>query len=162
MNLWSDKWYQILQDVERFKLGDPKSFRYLNQSSCFELDGVNDAEEYLATRKAMDVVGISEQEQVCKLFFFCCNLPITCWLLYSNNLSSLSPQDAIFRVVAAILHLGNIEFCKGEDADSSSLKDEQSKFHLQMTSELLMYYMTLLLLQLNSDFCPARNYNLLF
>ncbi|KAF3521624.1 hypothetical protein F2Q69_00049395 [Brassica cretica] len=100
---------QVLEDVERFKLGDPKSFRYLNQSSCFELDGVNDAEEYLATRKAMDVVGISEQE-----------------------------QDAIFRVVAAILHLGNIEFCKGEDADSSSLKDEQSKFHLQMTSELLM------------------------
>ncbi|KAF3515892.1 hypothetical protein DY000_02061694 [Brassica cretica] len=80
-----------------------------NNSSCFELDGVNDAEEYLATRNAMDVVGISEQE-----------------------------QDAIFRVVAAILHLGNIEFCKGEDADSSSLKDEQSKFHLQMTSELLM------------------------
>ncbi|KAF2592081.1 hypothetical protein F2Q70_00044069 [Brassica cretica] len=100
---------QVLEDVERFKLGDPKSFRYLNQSSCFELDGVNDAEEYLATRNAMDVVGISEQE-----------------------------QDAIFRVVAAILHLGNIEFCKGEDADSSSLKDEQSKFHLQMTSELLM------------------------
>ncbi|KAL1193456.1 Myosin-16 [Cardamine amara subsp. amara] len=96
-------------DVERFKLGNPKSFRYLNQSSCYELDGVNDAEEYLATRRAMDVVGISEQE-----------------------------QDAIFRVVAAILHLGNIEFSKGEDADSSSLKDEQSMFHLQMTSELLM------------------------
>ncbi|XP_010504771.1 PREDICTED: myosin-16-like isoform X3 [Camelina sativa] len=97
------------EDVERFKLGDPKSFRYLNQSSCYELDGVNDAEEYLATRRAMDVVGISEKE-----------------------------QDAIFRVVAAILHLGNIEFSKGEDADSSSLKDEQSMFHLQMTSELLM------------------------
>ncbi|KAL0668612.1 hypothetical protein Bca4012_031316 [Brassica carinata] len=96
-------------DAERFKLGDPKSFRYLNQSSCYELDGVNDAEEYLATRRAMDVVGISETE-----------------------------QDAIFRIVAAILHLGNIEFCKGEDADSSSLKDEQSMFHLQMTSELLM------------------------
>ncbi|XP_013637598.1 PREDICTED: myosin-16 isoform X2 [Brassica oleracea var. oleracea] len=97
------------EDAERFKLGDPKSFRYLNQSSCYELDGVNDAEEYLATRRAMDVVGISETE-----------------------------QDAIFRIVAAILHLGNIEFCKGEDADSSSLKDEQSMFHLQMTSELLM------------------------
>ncbi|KAH0884639.1 hypothetical protein HID58_060735 [Brassica napus] len=105
----SGKEYQILQDAERFKLGDPKSFRYLNQSSCYELDGVNDAEEYLATRRAMDVVGISETE-----------------------------QDAIFRIVAAILHLGNIEFCKGEDADSSSLKDEQSMFHLQMTSELLM------------------------
>ncbi|ANM65821.1 P-loop containing nucleoside triphosphate hydrolases superfamily protein [Arabidopsis thaliana] len=97
------------EDVERFKLGDPKSFRYLNQSSCYKLDGVNDAEEYLATRRAMDVVGISEKE-----------------------------QDAIFRVVASILHLGNIEFSKGEDADSSSVKDEQSMFHLQMTSELLM------------------------
>ncbi|KAG7634856.1 Myosin N-terminal SH3-like [Arabidopsis suecica] len=97
------------EDVERFKLGDPKSFRYLNQSSYYKLDGVNDAEEYLATRRAMDVVGISEKE-----------------------------QDAIFRVVASILHLGNIEFSKGEDADSSSVKDEQSMFHLQMTSELLM------------------------
>ncbi|KAL9295389.1 Myosin-16 [Arabidopsis thaliana] len=97
------------EDVERFKLGDPKSFRYLNQSSCYKLDGVNDAEEYLATRRAMDVVGINEKE-----------------------------QDAIFRVVASILHLGNIEFSKGEDADSSSVKDEQSMFHLQMTSELLM------------------------
>ena len=27
-------------------------------------DGVDDAEEYLATRRAMDVVGISEEEQV--------------------------------------------------------------------------------------------------
>ncbi|XP_019056780.1 PREDICTED: myosin-16 isoform X2 [Tarenaya hassleriana] len=97
------------QDIERYKLGDPKSFRYLNQSSCYELDGVNDAQEYLATRRAMNVVGISENE-----------------------------QDAIFRVVAAILHLGNIEFSKGEEADSSFLKDEQSAFHLQMTSELLM------------------------
>ena len=141
-------------------MGDPKSFRYLNQSSCFELDGVNDAEEYLATRKAMDVVGISEQEQVCKLFFAIYLSPVDCYRATTYLL--LSPQDAIFRVVAAILHLGNIEFCKGEDADSSSLKDEQSKFHLQMTSELLMYYMTLLLLQLNSDSCPARNYNLLF
>ena len=56
---------KFLQDVERFKLVDPKSFRYLNQSSCYELDGVNDAEEYIATRRAMDVVGISETEQVC-------------------------------------------------------------------------------------------------
>lgn len=28
------------------------------------LDGVDDAEEYLATRRAMDIVGISEEEQV--------------------------------------------------------------------------------------------------
>jgi myosin-5 len=48
-------------------------------------------------------------------------------------------QDAIFRVVAAILHLGNIDFAKGQEVDSSILRDEKSKFHLSMTAELLMY-----------------------
>nr|XP_016446320.1 PREDICTED: myosin-17-like [Nicotiana tabacum] len=96
------------EEIERYKLGNPKSFHYLNQSKCYALDGVNDADEYLATRRAMDIVGISEEE-----------------------------QDAIFRVVAAILHLGNVEFAKGEEIDSSVIKDEQSRFHLNMTAELL-------------------------
>ncbi|CAN1218260.1 XI-K [Linum perenne] len=93
---------------EKYKLGSPKSFHYLNQSSCFELDGINDAHEYLETRRAMDIVGISEEE-----------------------------QEAIFRVVAAILHLGNIEFAKGAEIDSSKLKDDKSRFHLDTTAELL-------------------------
>ncbi|KAK9281631.1 hypothetical protein L1049_004534 [Liquidambar formosana] len=96
------------EDIDRYKLGNPKSFHYLNQSKCYELDGVNDAHEYLATRRAMDIVGISEQE-----------------------------QEAIFRVVAAILHLGNINFAKGKEIDSSVIKDEKSRFHLNMTAELL-------------------------
>ena len=57
---------------------------------------------------------------------------------------SLSPfpcfdmKEAIFRVVAAILHLGNIEFTKGQDVDSSVPKDDKSKFHLQTAAELFM------------------------
>ncbi|KAL9660447.1 hypothetical protein QQ045_025262 [Rhodiola kirilowii] len=94
--------------VDRYKLGDPKSFHYLNQSNCYKLDGVDDAQEYLDTVRAMDVVGISEQE-----------------------------QEAIFRIVAAILHLGNINFAKGSEIDSSAIKDEKSRFHLNMTAELL-------------------------
>lgn len=70
---------------------------------------MDDAREYLETRNAMDVVGISEDE-----------------------------QDAIFRVVAAILHLGNIDFVKGKEFDSSKLKDEKSIYHLQTAAELLM------------------------
>lgn len=62
-----------------------------------------------------------------------------CTLLFS--LSFL--QDAIFRVVAAILHLGNIDFAKGEEIDSSVIKDDKSKFHLQTVSELLMYELLL-------------------
>ena len=53
-----------LQDLKKYKLGDPSSFHYLNQSACIKVDGINDAEEYLATRKAMDTVGITDQEQV--------------------------------------------------------------------------------------------------
>ncbi|KAL7582247.1 hypothetical protein Lser_V15G41794 [Lactuca serriola] len=97
------------EEIKKYKLGDPKSYRYLNQSKCYELDDVSDARDYLATRRAMAVVGMNEKE-----------------------------QDAIFRVLASILHLGNVEFSKGKEVDSSVLKDDKSKFHLQTTSELLM------------------------
>ncbi|XP_047269392.1 myosin-6 isoform X1 [Capsicum annuum] len=97
------------KDIQRFKLDNPQSFHYLNQSNCHQLDGVDDSKEYLATRRAMDVVGISSEE-----------------------------QDAIFRVVAAILHLGNIEFTKGKEMDSSAPKDEKSQFHLRTAAELFM------------------------
>lgn len=65
----------LLQDCERYKLGDAASFHYLNQSSCIKLDGMDDASEYITTRRAMDIVGISSDEQVnrrlrLKLFYF--------------------------------------------------------------------------------------------
>ncbi|KAG2320267.1 hypothetical protein Bca52824_013480 [Brassica carinata] len=97
------------QETERYKLGKPSTFRYLNQSNCYALDGLDDSKEYLATRKAMDVVGIDSED-----------------------------QDAIFRVVAAILHLGNIEFAKGEESEASEPKDEKSRFHLKTAAELFM------------------------
>ncbi|PSS15492.1 Myosin-17 like, partial [Actinidia chinensis var. chinensis] len=94
---------------QKYKLENPKSFHYLNQSNCYELDGVNDAHEYLETRGTMDIFGISEEE-----------------------------QEAIFMVVAAILHLGNIEFANGKEIDSSVIKDEKARFHLNVAAELLM------------------------
>ncbi|XP_041995210.1 myosin-11-like isoform X1 [Salvia splendens] len=97
------------KDVEKYKLKNPREFHYLNQSNCYELDGVDDSKEYLTTRRAMDIVGISDEE-----------------------------QDGIFRVVAAILHLGNIEFAKESDGDASHPKDDQSRFHLKTVAELLM------------------------
>lgn len=54
----------FFQEIAKYKLGNPKSFHYLNQSNCYELVGVSDAHDYLATRRAMDIVGISEKEQV--------------------------------------------------------------------------------------------------
>ncbi|KAK4488660.1 hypothetical protein RD792_004431 [Penstemon davidsonii] len=97
------------EDAKKFKLGDPKAFHYLNQSNCYEVANVDDAREYLETRNAMDIVGISQDE-----------------------------QEAIFRVVAAILHLGNVEFVKGSEVDSSKLKDDKARHHLRTAAELLM------------------------
>lgn len=54
----------LCQDIKRYKLGNPESFHYPNQSNCYELDGVDDSKEYEATRRAMEIVGISHQEQV--------------------------------------------------------------------------------------------------
>ncbi|CAI5502052.1 unnamed protein product, partial [Closterium sp. Naga37s-1] len=57
-------------------------FHYLNQSRCFDLQGKSsNAEEYGKTRSAMRVIGISEEEQL-----------------------------SILRLLAAVLHLGNVEF----------------------------------------------------
>ncbi|KAK4407291.1 Myosin-8 [Sesamum angolense] len=97
------------EDIQKYKLGNPRTFHYLNQSNCYKLDGVDDSKEYIATRRAMNTVGISSEE-----------------------------QDAIFRVIAAILHLGNIEFVKGKEIDSSMPKDEKSWFHLRTAAEMFM------------------------
>ncbi|XP_066385756.1 protein OPAQUE1-like isoform X4 [Miscanthus floridulus] len=104
------------KDADKYKLAHPRNFYYLNQSYMYELEGVSDAEEYLKTRRAMDIVGIC-----------------------------FSDQEAIFRIVAAILHLGNIEFSPGKEFDSSVIKDEKCKFHLQMAADLLMVDASLLL-----------------
>ncbi|KAJ9188015.1 hypothetical protein P3X46_003416 [Hevea brasiliensis] len=53
------------EEIEKYKLGNPRSFHYPNQSTSYELVGVNDAHDYLVTRRAMDIVGINEEEQFC-------------------------------------------------------------------------------------------------
>uniref|UniRef100_M8BWI6 Myosin-J heavy chain n=1 Tax=Aegilops tauschii TaxID=37682 RepID=M8BWI6_AEGTA len=97
------------EDRDKFKVGEAKTFHYLNQSNCIDLNGFDDSKEYIETRRAMGIVGMSNDE-----------------------------QDAIFKVVAAILHLGNIEFGEGSEPDSSAPKDDKSKFHLKTAAELFM------------------------
>lgn len=75
-------------------------------------------------------------------------------LIQSLRSHSFPFQEAIFRVVASVLHLGNLQFAKGKEIDSSVLKDDKSKFHLQTVAELLMYVLgfQILLLSLNLFF----------
>ena len=54
---------------------------YLNKSGCYEVDGVNDTKEFQDVLNAMKIININE-----------------------------SDQFSIFRIIAGILHLGNISF----------------------------------------------------
>ncbi|XP_027357060.1 myosin-15-like [Abrus precatorius] len=119
------------RDVEKYKLGHASHFHYLNQSKVYELDGVSSAEEYMKTRRAMDIVGISHDD-----------------------------QEAIFCTLAAILHLGNIEFSPGKEHDSSVIKDEKSRFHLQMAANLFKCDLNLLLATLCSRSIQTREGNI--
>ncbi|RXH73031.1 hypothetical protein DVH24_012715 [Malus domestica] len=115
------------KDAEKYKLGHPSHFHYLNQSKTYELAGVSSAEEYTKTRTAMDIVGISRED-----------------------------QEAIFRTLAAILHLGNIDFSPGKEHDSSVLKDQKSNFHMQMAANLFMCDVDLLLATLSTRTIQTR------
>ncbi|DBA65606.1 TPA: hypothetical protein ACH3X2_002670 [Trebouxia sp. C0005] len=94
-------------EKERWSLKAPQEFHYLNQSSCYNLPRVSNAEEYRHTRRAMTNVGIPGGE-----------------------------QDAVFQLVATVLHLGNLEFTEAGEHDSSQVV-ESSAAALEAAARLL-------------------------
>ncbi|CAK9436845.1 uncharacterized protein LODBEIA_P13670 [Lodderomyces beijingensis] len=89
--------YQILAgmgDVAKEELGltTADDFRYTNQGGMTQIDGVDDAAEFQATSEALTMIGIDD-----------------------------SKQSQIFRILAALLHIGNIEIAATRnDANLSS------------------------------------------
>ena len=77
---------------KQFLMEPPKTFHYINQSGCYELEGVDDASMFDQLRLAMQVLNIDEE--------------------ISNG---------IFQVVAAILWIGNLEF-QDTDKEAAALK----------------------------------------
>ena len=109
--------YQLIDsctDEEKDELLQGKrihDFTYLNQSETYYIDGVSDAETYEATKQAMSSVNIYDAD-----------------------------QRAIRRVLAAILHMGNVSFAE-IDADSCSIVDYEP---LNKACELLNLNPTLI------------------
>jgi len=67
---------------QRLRLKEPERFRYLcEDTDCFETEGISDADEFETLRSALRTIRIDNRM-----------------------------QDILFRVVASVLHLGNITF----------------------------------------------------
>ncbi|KAI9093230.1 hypothetical protein K1719_027244 [Acacia pycnantha] len=66
---------------ERLNLKAASEYKYLNQSDCMAIDGINDAKKFHKLMKALDDVRICKED-----------------------------QEQVFKMIAAILWLGNISF----------------------------------------------------
>ncbi|SPO02159.1 probable myosin I heavy chain [Cephalotrichum gorgonifer] len=68
-----------------FGIQKPETYVYTSRSKCFDVDGIDDVAEFQDTLNAMKVIGLSQAE-----------------------------QDEIFRMLAAVLWVGNIQFREDE------------------------------------------------
>eukprot|EP01087_Luapelamoeba_hula_P014225 TRINITY_DN4133_c0_g1_i1.p1 TRINITY_DN4133_c0_g1~~TRINITY_DN4133_c0_g1_i1.p1 ORF type:complete len:1005 (-),score=195.32 TRINITY_DN4133_c0_g1_i1:88-3102(-) len=92
--------YQLLEGADaelkrELRLGKPQDYFYLNQSNCYEVRGVDDKRDFGQLKTAMTVIGLAGEE-----------------------------QHEMFRILAAILHLGNITFRKAGDRTNVVNREE--------------------------------------
>ncbi|XP_026774652.3 unconventional myosin-Va isoform X1 [Pangasianodon hypophthalmus] len=95
-----------LPEFKALQLGSAAEFLCTNQGKSPVIDGVDDVQEMQVTRRAFSLLGISESQQL-----------------------------DLFQILAAILHLGNVEMM-GKGSVNCSVSPENS--HLTIFCELLM------------------------
>ncbi|GLA86409.1 class II myosin [Aspergillus tubingensis] len=79
---------------DMFGIQQPQSYLYTSRSKCYDVPGVDDAAEFRDTINAMGVIGMAEAE-----------------------------QDEVFRMLAAILWIGNIQFAE-DDSGNAAITDQ--------------------------------------
>ncbi|KAF7646768.1 hypothetical protein LDENG_00182810 [Lucifuga dentata] len=94
-----------LPEFKTFRLGGADDFHCTNQGQNPVIDGMNDATNMQGTRRALSLLGIDESDQM-----------------------------ALFQILAAILHLSNVEI-KDQSADKSSILPDNR--HLLVFCELM-------------------------
>jgi len=93
-----------------------EDFHYLKQSGCVSIPGVSDAIMWRQTVEAMNVIGLTQKVR----YFF----PHEEDSLTHTNKQHQEQFDML-KILAAILHLGNVSFQEGRD-DSSRLDHKES------------------------------------
>ena len=85
-----------IPEMAYLQLNHQNNFHYTRQGSCPTIDGVNDLDDFQETRRALGLLGFAEDQQA-----------------------------DMFRVLAAILHLGNVEIVDADhDGSNISRNDE--------------------------------------
>ncbi|KAL4925513.1 class I myosin myoA [Aspergillus undulatus] len=79
---------------DAFGIQQPQSYLYTSRSKCYDVPGVDDVGEFQDTLNAMNVIGMSEAE-----------------------------QDNVFRMLAAILWIGNVQFAE-DDSGNAAITDQ--------------------------------------
>ncbi|KAI0756363.1 P-loop containing nucleoside triphosphate hydrolase protein [Daedaleopsis nitida] len=74
---------------EAFGLQTPDAYAYTSLSNCLDVQGIDDAQDFSETIKAMQVIGLSDYE-----------------------------QTEIFRMLAVILWLGNVQYSEKDDGNA--------------------------------------------
>lgn len=92
---------------QAFSLQEAETYYYLNQGGNCEISGKSDADNFRRLLAAMEVLGFSGED-----------------------------QDSIFRILASILHLGNVYFEKYE-TDAQEVASVVSAREIQAVAELL-------------------------
>uniref|UniRef100_A0A8C1XCL1 Myosin VIIBb n=1 Tax=Cyprinus carpio TaxID=7962 RepID=A0A8C1XCL1_CYPCA len=88
-------------------LGDASQFKYLTEGDCLTCDGRDDADEFGRIRAALKILTFSDRD---------------CW--------------EIFKLLAAILHMGNIDF-QSTTMNNMDSCDVLSSSHFSVTAKLL-------------------------
>ncbi|KAI1292215.1 Unconventional myosin-XV [Halotydeus destructor] len=116
------------QEKEKYGLQLADKYFYLNQGGSCEIEGRNDQDGYRFLMSAMQVLGFTHQE-----------------------------QDIIFRILAAVLHLGNVYFHRKQLKHGQEGVEIGSDTEVRWTSHLLQIPLEGVLKAITARTTEARN-----
>ncbi|KAK6459364.1 myosin-5 isoform [Scheffersomyces xylosifermentans] len=87
------------QYQQSFGISGPETYIYTSAAKCTDVEGIDDGKDFQDTLRAMNIIGLSQQE-----------------------------QDNIFRMLASILWVGNITFVEDESGNAAIRDDSVTQF----------------------------------
>lgn len=78
------------QQRELYGIQTPEAYAYTSASKCISVDGIDDIADFKETIRSMEIIGLQQNE-----------------------------QDQIFRLLASILWIGNIDFVENEEGNAA-------------------------------------------